>query len=540
VIDERGLVCATTHASDLNFHLSIAQRFVEHPQIPPQDPYLPGYNIVYNWFMQVTFGELTLLTGVGLFDVFKIAVSLVAALTFLDTYLLSRTIFKDDLKASIIAGIVYVASSGLSWVYLLYLSLTGQPIDLFKIFIYEWKDIMQLKYDSTALDFFLPQTQTFGLLGLIFVMYFYLLTVGRRSWKFALVTGLALASLIMYHLVTAFPVLVAMGIFFIYLLLRELYASVRDQTDFLSQKNVEYLTIIGLPLLIAFIAGVYQLLLMSDSAGSQISLGHDPDIYITLLFSIGPLIPFALYGMYLARKNDVAWLFRLAKNPGAWRTPPETPQESPGGCGAWLLIIYFILNFLFLNIFEMNLTHNTYRFIMYMAMPVSLFAGLALSRWLFSQVKWKIAIAALAILIMVPSTITIIMFYNDSSYTHATPADVKALEWIRSNTPKDAVFFEEPTHFVRLPLVTGREDAYAGEIYTMQYHNVDRQQEMEAILHMTDKDQLYNTLINDHIDYVFIGSKESGYPFAATIQTIPQLAEVYNQDDVKIYKVNSP
>lgn len=503
VIDDRGLVLATTHASDLNWHLSISQRFATAPQLPPQDPYLPGYDIVYNWFMQVAFGELSLLTGVGLFEAFKVVVPFVSALVFVDVFLLSRAIFDDDTKASLLAGIIYVASSGLSWLYLLYLNLTGQPIDLFKIIIYEWTGIMGLKYDSTSLYFFLPQTQTFGLLAMVFGMYMYIETARKKSLLFAVVTGLALASLVMYHVITAFPVFLSLGLFFLYLLYRE-----REQL--LKNRDLHRLAVLALPLAVAAIAGIYEILLMSSNAGSQITLGHDPDVYVTMLFSIGPLIPFALWGMYLARNNLYAWL----------------------------LVLFAALNFVFVNIFEMNLTHNTYRFIVYMTLPVSLFAGLALARWLFSPAKWKIAVAALVVLIMVPSTICIIMFYNDSSYVHAIPADVKALEWIKSNTPKDAIFFEEPSHFVRLPVVTGREDAYAGEIYTWQYHNVDKQQEMEAILRMTDREALYNTLLTHNVDYVFVGSKESGYPFAEALKGNPHFTEVYNVDGVKIYQVN--
>lgn len=503
VITDQGLMLATTHASDLNWHLSIAERFAVEPQLPPQDPYLPGYEIVYNWFMQVAFGEMTLLTGVGLFDAFKVMITLVSALIFVDAYLLARAVFNDDLKASLLAGVVYVASGGLSWLYLLYLSLTGQPIDLFKIIIYDWPGIMGLKYDTTALYFFLPQTQTFGIMAMIFGMYLYILTVSKKSVAYAVVTGVALASLVLYHLITAFPVLVALGLFFLYLVYRD-----RDQL--LKNRDLRLIAIAALPLVFGAIASLYQILLMSSSSGSQINLGHHPDVYITILFTIGPLIPFALWGMYLAKDNLYARL----------------------------LILFAALNFLFINIFVMNMTLNTYRFIVYLALPISLFAGLALSKWLFSPNRWKIAIAALVILMMVPSTISIIMFYNDSSYTHANAGDVKAMEWIKSNTSKDAIFFEEPSHFVRLPAMTGRNVAYAGQIYTWQYHNVDKQREMEAILQISDQEALYNSLLTHNINYVFVGSKERGYTIANTLQDNPHVTQVYNEDGVKIYQVN--
>lgn len=503
VIDDRGLTIATTHASDLNWHLSIAQRFAAEPQLPPQEPYLPGYQIVYNWFMQITFGGLSLLTGVDLFAILKVLIPLVAALTFLDAYLLALTIFKDDLKASLLAGFVYVASSGLSWLYLLYLTYAGQPIDVFKVLIYDWSGIMQLKYDSVSLYFFLPQPQTFGLMAAIFGLYLYLQTIGKKSLSFAVVTGLALASLVVYHLITAFPVLVSLGLFFLYLLFRE-------RKQILENRDWRLVAVAALPLVMSALAGIVELVLMGSGGTSQVSLGHNKDVYPTILFTLGLLLPFALWGMYLA-KDDL---------------------------GARLLILFAALNFLFINVLEMNLTQNTYRFIVYMALPVSLFAGYALSKWLFSPAKWKILVATLVILAMVPSTLCIIMFYNDSAYTHATPADVKALEWVKASTPADAVFLEEPSHFVRLPVMTGREDVFAGEIYNIQYHNVDKQGEIEGILRLTDPDTLYSDLVAHHIDYVFVGSKESGYPFVDALKASPKLTEVYNRDGVKIYQVN--
>jgi uncharacterized membrane protein len=228
--------------------------------------------------------------------------------------------------------------------------------------------------------------------------------------------------------------------------------------------------------------------------------------------ALGPLVPFALYGIYRCRD-------RLTAVP---------------------LIIFAAVNFLFLNTLQMPATWNTYRFLVYLGLPVSLFAGLALSGWLSSRKPLKIALAAVAILVMLPSTAAIITFYSDSSYVHATPADVAALEWIGNHTPVNAVFYEEPTHFVRLPSMTGRDVAYAGNVYTWQYHQVDRQPEMEGILHITDREALYQALVKNHVDYVFVGSKEQGYPFAFAIEGYPKIRPVYNRDGVKIYKVDAP
>jgi uncharacterized membrane protein len=141
---------------------------------------------------------------------------------------------------------------------------------------------------------------------------------------------------------------------------------------------------------------------------------------------------------------------------------------------------------------------------------------------------------------MLPSTVAIALFYSDSSYVHATPADVKALAWVKDNTPPDAVVCEEPAHFVRLPVMTGRYVAYAGNVYAWQYRHVDWQPEMDGILPITGRDALYQSLLKNYVDYVFVGSKERGYPFACAIEGHPKMPPVYDRDGVKIYKVDAP
>lgn len=504
VINDAGLCCATTHASDLNFHLSIAQRFIVSPSLPPEDPYLPGYPIAYNWFMHVAMGGLTLLAGVGLFESFKVLVALVAALVFVDACLLARVAF-GSLKGSLLAGLIYVSASGLSWLYMLYQGLQGREIDVFKAVIYEWKGIMMLKFDSPSLYFFLPQTQTFGLLAMICGLLLYTMAVRERSVKLAAIAGAVLASLVLYHTITSFPVLVALGISFLYFVWHE-------RRGLFTRQGLSFVAVAAAPLAAGAAASIYQLTILSASAGQQVIPGYQGDVPQTVLMTLGPLLPFALYGMYQSRH-------RLAAIP---------------------LLVFAGVNFLFLNTLEMPATWNTYRFLVFLGLPLALFAGLTLSGWLASGKRWKVVVAALAILVMLPSTAVIVLFYCDSSCVHATPADVQALAWVKENTPPGAVIFEEPTHFVRLPVLTGRDVAYAGSVYTWQYHNVDRQKEMEGIMQISDSEALYAALVENRVDYVFVGSKESGYPFAFALESCPGVRPVYDRDGVKVYKVDAP
>jgi len=60
-----------------------------------------------------------------------------------------------------------------------------------------------------------------------------------------------------------------------------------------------------------------------------------------------------------------------------------------------------------------------------------------------------------------------------------------------------------------VPVVTGRDVAYSGEIYTLQYHNVDLQSDAYGILSIADPAALHGRLAEYNVNYVFAGDRES-------------------------------
>ena len=260
------------------------------PHIPPQDPYVAGYTIAYDWFMHVMLGEISIISGIGLLEVFKVIVSIASALIFLDTYLLAMLLFKSDNKVSLGAALLYVFSSGLSWIYILSQQYSASSVELFNSLVYQWPGITILKYDPTSLYFFLPQPQTFGLLATIFCFYIFIVSLRSKSMAVTAITALSLASLVFYHLTTAAPVLVTIGAWSLY--------------EALKVKDRLALAKLAIPIAIAGIAIFIQYLILPKNAGSQITLGHHEDVMITLLATLGPLLPFAIYGIYKTWNNE--------------------------------------------------------------------------------------------------------------------------------------------------------------------------------------------------------------------------------------------
>ena len=259
---------------------------------------------------------------------YKIIVALVAGLIFLAAYLLSDAVFRNRIRAALIAAFVFVAVPVCRGVDIVPAVFSGKTPDLFTDLVYSWNGVMTLKYDPVSLFFSPAAAETFALLLMIASLYMYYITCRDRSWGFAVASGLTMAALVLFHLMSAFATLIPVGLYFLYQLFLK-------RAAILGKKDFAFVVRAAAPLAICFFAGVYQLTLLTENAASHIEIGHHPDVYTTMLFALGPLVPFALYG---------AW--RL------WRDE-----------GAALLIIFGLANFVFINVLELPRSMDTYRFL---------------------------------------------------------------------------------------------------------------------------------------------------------------------------------
>ena len=142
------------------------------------------------------------------------------------------------------------------------------------------------------------------------------------------------------------------------------------------------------------------------------------------------------------------------------------------------------------------------------------------------------------VLVMVPSTLMIFNFYNEAPIVSlASPMDVNAIYWIKNNTPPNAVIYENPDHFPRVPILSGRNVLYAGQTYVGQYHGIDEFKQMNNILYIDDPAALYNTLSQYGVNYVLVGGKEMSFPFVAAFTNTTYFKNVYDQDGFKVYEV---
>jgi hypothetical protein len=497
VVDDVGFVMNPTEASDLNFHLSIIARFSESPHIPPENPYLPAHYITYDFFMHLFVGTLTVLTGISSLIIFKITVPLLFFALSMNIYVLCRRVFNN--ATGLVAMILYTLGGGLAWIVII----AQKPSDLFLSLIYRFADAAAVKYDQTLLFYLLPQTQTFALVVLTFAFILWITLIKELSLRNALIFGVILGILPYYHLITAFSLFVAVAAYVVFEYARQ------------RRKRAQYH--LGALVVGGAIASPMLFLLIGGPNQAEITF-----------FTFPPYFWFLVYG-----------LVGILACIGAYKSLSKETGKP---------IIFFALCALIAaNFVALPLTTNSYRFLVYLWLPVAIFASYYITTvfvkpprehfWTKTKALKILAISA-ALCLALPTSFYLWEFYNeDEMYVFASSNELQAMQWIKANTSKDAIFLEEPSTFPRIPFETGRRLAFAGELYAIQYHGVDLQQEMNALMNERSPEVLSLSLKQHNVSYVFVGSHEQQYEIATTVKDPNYFEIVYSNPSVFIYKL---
>jgi uncharacterized membrane protein len=494
-VGDEGLVINPTEASDLNFHLSILARFAESPHIPPEDPYLPSHYVVYDFFTHVYVGTLATLTGVSVLTIFKITVPFLLFALSMNIYVLCSKAFNT--AAALVAVVLYTLAGGLAWIAIV----AQRPTDVFPYLIYHFTDAAAIKYDQTLLFYLLPQPQAFALVVLAFAFILWITLIKKLNKPNALLFGLALGVLPYYHLITAFPLFAAVVAYVVYQ-----YARGRVV---LAQHHLGALAVGG---------AIASPPLLLTAGPNQVEIAFSTYSLCFMLIVYGLVGILAFIGAYRSLNNEAA---------------------KP-------LLLFALCAFIAMNVVSLPLTNNSYRFLVYLWLPVALFASYYIStviakadgERLWSKKRaLKIAAVGAVVLLALPTSYALWRFYDTDTYVLASPDELQAAQWIKTNTSKDAIFFEEPSTFPRIPFTTGRMVAFAGAIYTIQYHGVNLQNQADALMNERSPESLHFGLKQLNVSYVFIGPHERGYAIATTVSNSSYFERVYSNPTVNIYKL---
>jgi hypothetical protein len=338
----------------------------------------------------------------------------------------------------------------------------------------------------------------------VFAFILWIALIKKQNKRNILLFGLTLGLLPYYHLITAFPLFLAVAAYGVYQ-----YARGRVV---LAQYHLGTLIIGG--------AIASPLLPLLAAGPNQVAIAFSTYSFYFMFVVYGLVGILACIGAYRSRANEAA---------------------QP-------LLVFALWTLIALNVVSLSLTNNSYRFLVYLWLPIALFASYYISTVIakvssegFWSKKRAIKIAAVTevVLCAFPTSYALWEFYNEDTYIHASTDELQAAQWIKANTSKDAIFFEEPSAFPRIPFTTGRLLAFAGAIYAIQYHGINLQQKADALMNERNPELLRLGLTQFNVSYVFVGPRERGYAIATTVNNSSYFERVYSNPTVDIYELRT-
>jgi hypothetical protein len=326
--------------------------------------------------------------------------------------------------------------------------------------------------------------------------------IKELSVRNALIFGLILGLLPYYHLITAFLLFVAVAAYVVYE-----YAKRR-------RKRAQYH--LGVLVVGGVIASPILSLLIGGPNQAEIAF-----------FTFPLFFWFVVYG-----------LVGIIACVGAYKSLSQETGKP--------LIFFALCALVAANVIALPLTTNSYRFLVYLWLPVAIFASYYIATvfvkaprehfWTKTKALKILAISA-ALCLALPTSVMLWEFYNGETYVFASSDELQAMQWIRANTSKDAIFLEEPSTFPRIPFETGRRLAFAGELYAIQYNGIDLQQQINGLMNERSPEILSPNLKQNNVSYIFVGSHEQQYEIATTVKDPNYFEIVYSNPSVIIYKL---
>ncbi|MGQ9609137.1 MAG: hypothetical protein ACUVWN_07540 [bacterium] len=198
-----------------------------------------------------------------------------------------------------------------------------------------------------------------------------------------------------------------------------------------------------------------------------------------------------------------------------------------------------------------------------MQISLLIFSGVCLDYYIVNKLKaFKIVLTLVIAIGAITTIIDIYRFsniYDTSKTTYVRPSDYKACEWIKDNTPLDAVIQSKPGYistndptepyfeyslismFAERRMAVG--DSLHASIYQIgQEKQSKREKEINEIFKTFDIDRSIQLIRKYGIDYIYVGITELemygvGVLKFATAQNY--FEKVYSKNDVNIYRFNS-
>ncbi|HEV2217391.1 MAG TPA: hypothetical protein VGV88_07440 [Candidatus Dormibacteraeota bacterium] len=501
-------------------HLSFTGSFAYGHNFPPEFPIDPGNHLGYPFMMDFLAANLVPL-GVSLTSSLVLTSGLLG-LAFPAVMYLAASRFAGGWLAGAIATVVFLMSGGLGFVYLLG-DVAARGLRVLSHLPREYTLDRELNFQwlNPVLAYLVPQRTTlFGFsLALIVLLLVWRATREELAWPAYLFAGVVAGLMPAFH-VHAWGTVVALSLFWFLLTRRREWIAFFVPAVVLA---VPVLAWMWPPANNSFCGAGGSVFGYCIEPGwlAYTDIKHDglqwavPDFVWFWIKNTSLLIPLIIAGHFLNR-----WIpTRFA----TWFAP------------MWLW--FAVPSVIVLQPWDWD---NT-KFFIFFALLGSIVAGAVLAA-LFQRLPLGPIAAALLLGLMVLSgglDLARALDTTVSSYQFIDTRGLQLADWVRSNTPTDAIFLVADEHNSPIPTLSGRRIVigYPGWLFT--YGLADYAQKTNDAQLMLQGDHSTPELLKEyHVDYVLIGPQELSAQHGAAAAYWAQVGHlVYDNGEYRLYRV---
>ncbi len=505
-----GVASGQSTYGDLQMHLGFVSSIAEQKKFPPNYPFLDGYKTNYPFFVNMLSSSLYLF-GTSLRLSLLIPSYVITLLLVTGFYMLAYKITKNK-SSSVLSTILFFLGGGFGFMYFLNGS---EPFT--NIFTEYYRTPTNcpdynLRWVNPICDMIIPQRTTMAGWCMLFPALWLLLnSLESGERKFFVITGLIAGAMPMIHTHSFLSLGIISGVLFFLCF------------PYKSEKK-EYLINWILYGTIALTLALPQLFYWTFRQTS--------DNESFLRFGFNWVNKTDNYFWFYIKNWGITALFSI---PAIFKASKKNKMLLIA-CGVIFILAEFI-------IFQPNeYDNNKLFFVVYMVMVIMVSDWLMFIWTKIKVFKLKWLLSALIILSgTLSGTLSIIREYiSGGEYETFSEADIEIAEYIRKNTPSNAVFLTGNFHLNPVVSLAGR-NIYIGSSLYVYFHGFadefySRSDEIKAAYSGTHI-ELLEFCKNKGIDYVYLSERECE-EYATSPETFSKLEKVYSVGNKTLYKTN--
>jgi hypothetical protein len=504
------IYCGQSTYGDLSLHLGITTSIAAQGNFPPEYSIFPGKLLCYPFLVDSLSSSLYLL-GTSLRLSILVPSYFMILLIIMGFYIFSHELIKEKFTAAL-AVILFFFNGGFGFAYFMDgLSLNSKNFTrMFSAFYNTPTNFNEhnIRWSNTICDMIIPQRTTMaGWMVILFGFWILYKAIEKNNRKYYIISGITagLLPMIHTHSFLAFGIVSITWLFVYYLQAKDKKAYIINWICF------------AIPVAILAVPQLLFWTLRQSSEGGFLSLqygwgANTNDIWPWFwIKNVGLVFILILPALFSAKRKEIK-LYSGA------------------------LIIFIVAEFV---LFQPNNYDNNKLFYIWYMFTVVLVSGYIVS--LYRQLQGKLGkytLMAFTIFVCTFSGILTMGREVVSSYMLYDAPAVKAADFVKVNTPKDALFISASNHNNAIASLAGR-NIYAGTSIYLYFHGINTEERYKEVEKMyTDPKAFAKLALKDKIDYVYYSNYERDSFKVDPKFFIDNYPLVYKKDDVLIFAIS--